>query len=88
MRVLLTLQAGRRFQVLVADSRPLFEGRRTLTALLRGGVRCTYLHANALAYGLRSADKARACVCAWAYLHGYVCMGMCAWVCARVHELR
>jgi translation initiation factor eIF-2B subunit delta len=42
--------AGRKFRVVVVDSRPRLEGRVTLAALLRAGISCTYSHTNALSY--------------------------------------
>ena len=45
--------AGRRFRVVVVDSRPRLEGKATLAALLRAGVSCTYSHAGASPYLMR-----------------------------------
>ena len=45
--------AGRKFRVVVVDSRPRLEGRATLAALLRAGVSCTYSHAAAVSYLMR-----------------------------------
>lgn len=43
-KVLLAAHAeGRRFSVIVADSRPLLEGKRLLSVLSRAGIQCTYL---------------------------------------------
>jgi translation initiation factor 2B subunit (eIF-2B alpha/beta/delta family) len=39
---------GRRFRVVVVNSRPLNEGRKTLTTLLEAGLSCQYIHLNAL----------------------------------------
>lgn len=52
-------QAGRRFDVIVTDSRPLLEGRRMLAQLLEGGVTCEYCHLNALSYQITQVDKVR-----------------------------
>lgn len=52
-------QAGKRFDVVVVDSRPLLEGRRMLAALLEGGVTCEYCHLNALSYQITEVDKVR-----------------------------
>lgn len=53
-----TTQAGRRFDVVVVDSRPLLEGRRMLAALLEAGVSCEYCHLNGLSYQITEVDKA------------------------------
>jgi translation initiation factor eIF-2B subunit delta len=45
--------AGRRFRVVVVDSRPRLEGCVTLAALLRSGISCTYTHTAALSYVMR-----------------------------------
>ncbi|EKM59470.1 uncharacterized protein PHACADRAFT_205686 [Phanerochaete carnosa HHB-10118-sp] len=43
-KVLLAAHAeGRQFSVIVADSRPLLEGKRLLSVLSRAGIQCTYL---------------------------------------------
>lgn len=52
-------QAGKRFDVVVVDSRPLFEGRRMLTTLLAGGITCEYCHLNGLSYEITEVDKVR-----------------------------
>lgn len=52
-------QAGKRFDVVVVDSRPLFEGRRMLTTLLSGGITCEYCHLNGLSYEITEVDKVR-----------------------------
>lgn len=54
-------QAGKRFDVVVVDSRPLLEGRRMLSALLEGGITCEYCHLSALSYQITEVDKARPC---------------------------
>lgn len=50
-------KAGKRFDVVVVDSRPLLEGRRMLAALLEGGITCEYCHLNALSYQITEVDK-------------------------------
>ncbi|KAL4421078.1 hypothetical protein ABPG77_001373 [Micractinium sp. CCAP 211/92] len=50
-------KAGKRFDVVVVDSRPLFEGRRMLTTLLAGGITCEYCHLNGLSYEITEVDK-------------------------------
>lgn len=49
--------AGKRFRVVVVDSRPRLEGRGTLTALLRAGVSCVYAHSHALSYVMADVTK-------------------------------
>jgi translation initiation factor eIF-2B subunit delta len=51
------LQAGKQFDVVVVDSRPLLEGRRMLTTLLEAGVTCEYCHLGALSYEMTEVDK-------------------------------
>lgn len=46
-------RTGRRFRVVVVDSRPFLEGRRMLRALVRAGIDCTYLHLAALGHVLK-----------------------------------
>ena len=49
--------AGRRFRVVVVDSRPRLEGRATLSALLRAGISCTYAHSHAVSYVMKDVTK-------------------------------
>eukprot|EP00112_Aurelia_sp_Birch-Aquarium-sp1_P017934 Seg421.3 transcript_id=Seg421.3/GoldUCD/mRNA.D3Y31 product="Translation initiation factor eIF-2B subunit delta" protein_id=Seg421.3/GoldUCD/D3Y31 len=42
--------AGKKFQVIVVDSRPKFEGRETVRRLVKAGVRCSYVIINAVSY--------------------------------------
>lgn len=44
------LQEGKKFRVVVADSRPNYEGKALLTKLLDSGIPCTYIHLNALCF--------------------------------------
>lgn len=44
-------------QVVVADSRPEFEGRATLHKLLSAGIPCTYVHLNASSYIIKEVSK-------------------------------
>ena len=60
-----TVQAGKRFEVVVVDSRPLLEGRRMLTALLEGGITCEYCHLNGLSYQITEVDKVGGWVGGW-----------------------
>ena len=47
------MQGGKNFRVVVADSRPHFEGRAMLAKLLAHGIPCTYLQLNALCYSMQ-----------------------------------
>ena len=42
--ILAAKERGKRFNVIVVDSRPLFEGRETLSILSSAGISCTYIH--------------------------------------------
>eukprot|EP00887_Chlorella_sp_A99_P000407 scaffold13.g407.t1 len=44
--------AGKRFTVIVADCRPLFEGRCMVQTLLAAGISCEYTHLNGLSFCL------------------------------------
>lgn len=46
-----------RFRVVVVDSRPHYEGKKLVKALLDAGLQCTYVHINALSYILRDVTK-------------------------------
>lgn len=48
---------GKRFRVVVVDSRPLLEGRRLLKSLSEAGVPTTYLNLNAVSYIMRTVSK-------------------------------
>mmetsp|Transcript_42533 Transcript_42533/g.51658 ORF Transcript_42533/g.51658 Transcript_42533/m.51658 type:complete len:676 (-) Transcript_42533:621-2648(-) len=50
-------QIGRKFKVVVVDSRPQNEGRKLLKQLLQAGLNCTYIQINALAYQMREVTK-------------------------------
>lgn len=52
----LKLQAGKEFRVVVADSRPHYEGRAMLSKLLAHGIPCTYLQLNALCYSMQASS--------------------------------
>lgn len=54
-----SLQAGKKFRVVVLDSRPLLEGRALLRRLLAAGLAVTYCLLNALAYILKEVTKVR-----------------------------
>ena len=41
---------GKKFRLIVVDSRPLLEGRDTLQILSRAGISCTYVLLNAISY--------------------------------------
>lgn len=46
-----------RFRVVVADSRPHFEGKKLVKSLADAGLECTYVHVNALSYIMRDVTK-------------------------------
>jgi len=48
---------GKRFRVIVVDSRPKLEGKELLRRLLASGLRCTYILINALSYVMRDVSK-------------------------------
>jgi len=47
----------KRFQVIIVDSRPRFEGKTLLTRLLQYGIRCTYVMLNAVSYIMKDVTK-------------------------------
>ena len=51
------MQAGKEFRVVVADSRPHYEGRAMLSKLLAHGIPCTYLQLNALCYSMQARSE-------------------------------
>jgi translation initiation factor eIF-2B subunit delta len=46
-------QAGKKFHVIVVDSRPKFEGKQFAKRLVEAGVRCTYMNISGLSYVMR-----------------------------------
>jgi len=48
---------GKRFRVILVDSRPKLEGKELLRRLLACGMRCTYILINALSYVMRDVSK-------------------------------
>ncbi|XP_061668807.1 translation initiation factor eIF-2B subunit delta isoform X2 [Syngnathoides biaculeatus] len=50
-------RAGRKFRVIVADSRPRLEGREALRRLVRRGVGCTYVLVSVISYVLPEVSK-------------------------------
>eukprot|EP00123_Amoebidium_parasiticum_P013185 comp21816_c0_seq1/m.31081 comp21816_c0_seq1/g.31081 ORF comp21816_c0_seq1/g.31081 comp21816_c0_seq1/m.31081 type:complete len:535 (-) comp21816_c0_seq1:206-1810(-) len=50
-------EAGRRFKVIVVDSRPRFEGRQTLERLSSKGIQCSYVLINGASYVMKEATK-------------------------------
>jgi translation initiation factor eIF-2B subunit delta len=57
MLILRAQADGKRFRVIVVDSRPKLEGKELLHRLLAAGVRCTYILINALSYVMRDVSK-------------------------------
>ncbi|GLJ10966.1 hypothetical protein SUGI_0139000 [Cryptomeria japonica] len=50
-------ELGRKFRVVVVDSRPKLEGKTMLRKLLAGGLNCTYTHINAISYIMQEVTK-------------------------------
>lgn len=48
---------GKRFRLIIVDSRPKLEGKELLRRLLQRGVNCTYIMINALSYVMRDVSK-------------------------------
>lgn len=48
---------GKRFSVVIIDSRPLEEGRNLLASLVDAGIDCKYFHLHALDYAMFDATK-------------------------------
>lgn len=51
-------EEGKAFRVVIADSRPLLEGRRLLASLSAAGIPTTYVNLNAASYVMRTVSKA------------------------------
>jgi len=49
--------AGKKFRVVVVDSRPKFEGRECLRRLVKHGVRCSYVLISAVSYVIKEVSK-------------------------------
>ncbi|KAJ8919624.1 hypothetical protein NQ315_002246 [Exocentrus adspersus] len=48
---------GKKFEVVVIDGRPLFEGREMVRRLVEAGIKCTYILINAVSYIMNSVSK-------------------------------
>ncbi|XP_018560851.1 translation initiation factor eIF-2B subunit delta [Anoplophora glabripennis] len=48
---------GKKFEVVVIDGRPLFEGREMARRLVEAGIKCTYVLINAVSYIMSSVTK-------------------------------
>ncbi|KAL6623402.1 hypothetical protein ACP70R_033281 [Stipagrostis hirtigluma subsp. patula] len=48
---------GKKFRVVVVDSRPNLEGQRLLRRLVEKGISCTYTHINAVSYIMREVTR-------------------------------
>lgn len=48
---------GKKFKVIVVDSRPKFEGKVLLKRLVQHGIHCTYIMLNAISYILKEVSK-------------------------------
>ncbi len=53
----MALQEGKKFRVVVMDSRPQLEGRALLRRLLSHGIACTYVLLNAASYIMSEVTK-------------------------------
>lgn len=53
----MAVEKGWSFRVVVVDSRPSLEGRKTLRRLLQQGISCTYTHLGAVSYAMREVTK-------------------------------
>lgn len=54
--------SGKRFRVVVMDSRPELEGRNMLRRLLAAGIPCSYIFLSGLSYIMREVTKVRCTV--------------------------
>ncbi|XP_021761255.1 probable translation initiation factor eIF-2B subunit delta isoform X1 [Chenopodium quinoa] len=50
-------ELGKKFRVVIVDSRPKFEGQRLLRRLIAKGLSCTYTHINAVSYVMHEVTK-------------------------------
>ncbi|XP_010528462.1 PREDICTED: translation initiation factor eIF-2B subunit delta [Tarenaya hassleriana] len=50
-------ELGKKFRVVVVDSRPMLEGQLLLRRLVRQGINCTYTHINAISYIMHEVTK-------------------------------
>ncbi|CAH9147151.1 unnamed protein product [Cuscuta epithymum] len=50
MIILHAHEIGKQFQVVIVDSRPMFEGQALLQRLLKKGINCAYTHISAVSY--------------------------------------
>ncbi|MCO5589110.1 hypothetical protein L7F22_043076 [Adiantum nelumboides] len=57
MIILSAFELGRKFRVVVVDSRPKLEGKGLLRRLLGRGISCTYAHINAVSYIMQEVTK-------------------------------
>uniref|UniRef100_A0A1J3FNG0 Translation initiation factor eIF2B subunit delta n=1 Tax=Noccaea caerulescens TaxID=107243 RepID=A0A1J3FNG0_NOCCA len=57
MILLYAHEIGRKFRVVIVDSRPSLEGQRLLRRLVSRGLDCTYTHINAISYIMRDATR-------------------------------
>ncbi|KAI5062229.1 hypothetical protein GOP47_0022768 [Adiantum capillus-veneris] len=57
MIILCAFELGRKFRVVIVDSRPKLEGKGLLRRLLGRGISCTYTHINAVSYIMQEVTK-------------------------------
>ncbi|KAL6067137.1 Translation initiation factor eIF-2B subunit delta [Balamuthia mandrillaris] len=50
-------QEGKKFRVIIADSRPMKEGKELLRRLMQCGIHCTYVLINAVSYAMKEVTK-------------------------------
>ena len=48
---------GKAFRLIIVDARPKLEGKELLHRLLRAGIKCTYIHINALSYVMKDVTR-------------------------------
>lgn len=57
MIILHAFELGRKFRVIIVDSRPKLEGKGLLRRLLGRGISCTYTHINAISYIMQEVTR-------------------------------
>lgn len=57
MILLYAHEIGKKFRVVIVDSRPNLEGQKLLRRLVTRGLDCTYTHINAISYIMREATR-------------------------------
>lgn len=57
IEMLLTRRQGKKFRVILVDSRPLLEGKEMLEKLMDAGIECSYILLNSLSYVMKEVTK-------------------------------